>query len=208
MTQTTSSARVINSTFMLGTDDPADLPLIEIPEIAFIGRTNVGKSTLINRVTGRRSLARASSTPGRTQQFNLFEADVLNGASRHRIAFMDLPGFGYSQFSKKKRIILEKATFRYLTSRTSLSAVCLLQDIRRDPKEEEDYVAEVALENAIPLVVVITKADKLTNREVHARKREILRHYGINETQSCLMGSGIDGSVLVTHLMGTLGLSA
>lgn len=208
MTQTNSSARVINSTFMLGTDDPADLPAIAIPEIAFIGRTNVGKSTLINRLTGRRSLARASSTPGRTQQFNLFEAEVLSGASRHRVAFVDLPGFGYSQFSIKKRIILEKATFYYLASRQPLSLVCLLQDVRRDPKEEECHVAAVAREKSIPLVVVITKADKLTNRERQTRQREILRHYRIEESQSCLMGSGIDGSVLVTHLMRTLGLSS
>lgn len=208
MTQPSSSARVINATFMLGTDDPADLPLLTVPEVAFIGRTNVGKSTLINRVTGRRSLARASSTPGRTQQFNLFEAEVMSGAARHRIAFMDLPGFGYSQFSKKKRIILEKATFRYLTSRHSLSVVCLLQDVRRDPKEEELYVADLAQEKSIPLVVVITKTDKLTTRELTSRKREILREYGIEESESCLMGSSIDGSVLVTHLMGTLGLSS
>ncbi len=193
--------RIINATFMRGADESADLPLTTIPEVAFIGRTNVGKSTLINRVTGRRSIARASSTPGRTQQFNLYQAEIVEGEHRWPIVFVDLPGFGYSQFSKKKRVALEKATVTYLTQRPSLSLICLLNDIRRDPEEDELFVASIARERDIPLITVITKGDKLATNEAMKRRREIERHFCLPAGESCLTGTKVDAGGLIARIL-------
>lgn len=200
MTQSSSSVRIIDAQFVMGSADPMGLPEITIPEVAFIGRTNVGKSTLINRLTGRRSLARSSGTPGRTQEFNLFKAQIMDGTSRHQMMLVDLPGFGYSQFSKKKRVILEKATVTYLMKRRSLSAVCVLNDVRRNPEEEELEVISMAQERDIPVLVVVTKGDKLNVRDLTRRQRELEARFD-EGIPLCLTGSSSDPSAIIAHLV-------
>lgn len=204
MTQKNSPVRVVEAQFILGAADPATLPEISIPEIAFIGRTNVGKSTLINRLTGRRSLARASGTPGRTQEFNFFQAHIVDGETRHQMMLVDLPGFGYSQFSKKKRVVLEKATVAYLLKRRSLSAVCVLNDVRRDPEDEELEVIDMARERRIPAIVIVTKGDKLNARDLARRKKELEARFDDGITL-CLTGSNFDPSAIIAHVLETLG---
>src|SRR6202008_825585 len=109
--------------FVAGAGNPAALPPVSLPEVAFIGRSNVGKSSLVNALTGRRMLARTSRTPGRTQQINFFD---LGG----RLMLVDLPGFGFAKVSKTKVRGWTGLIFRYLRGRPTLRRVCLLVDAR------------------------------------------------------------------------------
>src|SRR5205823_1815143 len=114
--------------FIAGAADPHSLPSETLPEVAFIGRSNVGKSSLVNALTGRRMLARTSDTPGRTRQINFFDLDG-------RLMLVDLPGYGYAE-APKTEVRRWTALLRgYLRTRTTLRRVCLLVDSRRGIKE-------------------------------------------------------------------------
>jgi GTP-binding protein len=161
-----SGPSVIEAHFIMGVPAPSGLPAPTLPEITFIGRTNAGKSSLINRLTNRKSLARTSRTPGRTQELNLFSV-TLRSADDERINYhlVDLPGYGYSKFSAKRRHLLERSVVDYISERESLRAVCLLTDIRRLPEAEELAVRDIVEERGLPLIVLATKSDKLSGNE-------------------------------------------
>ncbi|MBF6569683.1 MAG: ribosome biogenesis GTP-binding protein YsxC [Candidatus Binataceae bacterium] len=123
-------------------------------EIAFAGRSNVGKSSLLNALTGKRGLARTSRTPGRTRSLNFFEAGET-------IALVDLPGYGYAAMSHDQAAGLANLLRDYLISRRNLVALAMLIDGRRGPEREELELAAMAAERGIDLIVIATKCDKL-----------------------------------------------
>lgn len=135
------------------------LPRPEKPEYAFIGRSNVGKSSLINMLTGRKYLAKISSTPGKTQTINHF---IIN----NEWYLVDLPGFGYAKTSKTLRALWKGFTFEYLKQRENLLCVCVLLDSRLEPQKIDLEFMEWLGKNGIPFVMVFTKADKNTKREL------------------------------------------
>ncbi|MFN3341207.1 MAG: ribosome biogenesis GTP-binding protein YihA/YsxC [Flavobacteriales bacterium] len=135
------------------------LPRPEKPEYAFIGRSNVGKSSLINMLTGRKYLAKISSTPGKTQTINHF---IIN----NEWYLVDLPGFGYAKTSKTLRALWKGFTFDYLKQRENLLCVCVLLDSRLEPQKIDLEFMEWLGKNGIPFVMVFTKADKNTKREL------------------------------------------
>ncbi|GDX50633.1 putative GTP-binding protein EngB [Bacteroidota bacterium] len=144
----------------------ADLPHTELPEFAFIGRSNVGKSSLINMLTQRNGLAKTSSTPGKTQSINLF---LLN----KKIQFVDLPGYGYAKLSKDKREIFGKMIKHYLHERVNLYCLFVLIDLRIKPQQIDlDFINECG-EHNIPMTLIGTKADKLKPAELEANKAAI-----------------------------------
>jgi len=129
-----------------------------LPEIAFAGRSNVGKSSLINRLLSRKKIARVSNTPGRTREINFFK---VNDA----FVVVDLPGYGYARISKEKRAEWRPLIESYLAERSSLAGVLLLIDIRRGPQDEElDFVPWLEARKT-PIVVALTKADKLAKNK-------------------------------------------
>lgn len=137
-----------------------------MPEIAFAGRSNVGKSSLINVLLGRKNLVRTSSTPGRTQTINFF---LIN----NRFHFVDLPGYGYAKVPIEVRKRWGPMVERYLSSREGLCAVVVILDLRRQPNEaDHDLLAWLARYN-IPEIVVLTKADKLKKNKQHYQSRLI-----------------------------------
>lgn len=140
--------------FVAGAADPAALPREGLPEIAFIGRSNVGKSSLVNALTGRRMLARTSRTPGRTQQINFFD---LGG----RLMLVDLPGYGYAAASKGAVKAWTALARHYLTTRASLRRACLLIDARRGITDTDRPALAVCDEAALSYQIVLTKADEL-----------------------------------------------
>jgi GTP-binding protein len=164
------SVRVTAAEFVQGASSLAGLPKARLPEVALIGRSNVGKSSLINRLANRSGLARASSTPGRTQEVNLFRF-TLKAASgaQMQVHLADLPGYGYAKASHDKRDAMASLLTDYLTGREGLRAVCLLIDGRRDPEEEERTVVQLAQGHGRGLVVTVTKADKLGRTELAER---------------------------------------
>lgn len=139
--------------FVLGLTDLAQLPDDTIPEIAFAGRSNVGKSSLLNALTGRKALARTSNTPGRTQQLNFFNMD-------DQLMLVDMPGYGYAKVSKKMRSEWDRLIFNYLRGRASLRCVFVLVDCRHGLKDSDEMLMEMLDEAGVPYRIVLTKADK------------------------------------------------
>ncbi|MCF6249462.1 MAG: ribosome biogenesis GTP-binding protein YihA/YsxC [Desulfobacula sp.] len=143
----------------------ADYPEYDYPEIAFAGRYNVGKSSLINTLIQRKNMVKTSSKPGCTQLVNFF---MVN----EDISFVDLPGYGYAKVSKKLRVQWQPMVERYLSNRDNLIGLVLLIDIRRDPKKEEFDLIAWLESHDLPYLVILTKSDKLSKtkqeKRVHA----------------------------------------
>ncbi|RMD65057.1 MAG: YihA family ribosome biogenesis GTP-binding protein [Alphaproteobacteria bacterium] len=146
--------------------DESGLPLTPLPEVAFAGRSNVGKSSLINALTGRKTLARTSGTPGRTRQINFF-------ALGERLMLVDLPGYGYARASKREVRHWTALVHRYLKGRAQLRRVCLLIDARHGLKDVDRRVMDELDEAAVSYQAVLTKADKLRPEAVATTREAI-----------------------------------
>jgi GTP-binding protein len=140
--------------FVAGAADAEGLPPEGLPEIAFVGRSNVGKSSLVNALTGRRMLARTSNTPGRTRQLNFFFLD-------NRLMLVDLPGYGYAEASKSAIQEWTRLMQAYLRSRAALRRVCVLIDSRHGVKEPDRPFMKLCDAAGLSYQVVLTKTDKL-----------------------------------------------
>jgi GTP-binding protein len=134
---------------------PQQYPAAELPELAFAGRSNVGKSSLINTLVSRRKLVQTSSTPGKTRLINFFR---VNDA----LMLVDLPGYGYARVSEEERRKWRPMIERYLSSRENLKAVVVILDIRRAPNEEDAQLLDWLVRREIASILVVTKADKLS----------------------------------------------
>ncbi|MFO0388748.1 MAG: ribosome biogenesis GTP-binding protein YihA/YsxC [Alphaproteobacteria bacterium] len=145
--------------FIAGAATPDALPPCTHPEIAFIGRSNVGKSSIINALVGQKALARTSQTPGRTQQLNFFLLD-------ERLMMVDMPGYGHASVSKKEKRQWSSLTKNYLMGRQSLKRICLLIDSRRGVMEIDDNFMDLLDETAVSYQIVLTKADTLKPKEL------------------------------------------
>jgi GTP-binding protein len=144
----------VSAKFITSAAKPADFPPGRLPELAVVGRSNVGKSSLINALVGQQGLARTSRTPGRTRLLNWFEVDG-------RFNLVDLPGYGYAAVDRDMRAGWQPLIEEYLSKRDVLAGVLLLIDVRRGPEDEElDFVPWLEGKK-IPIVVALTKADKL-----------------------------------------------
>ena len=144
--------------FVAGVDTLDRLIPPSLPEIAFIGRSNVGKSSLVNALTGRKTLARVSHTPGRTQQLNFFD---LGGS----LMIVDMPGYGYAKVSRSKVNAWVKISRNFLRGRISLRRVCLLIDGRRGVKDSDIDMMKMLDETAVQYQVILTKLDKVKKSE-------------------------------------------
>lgn len=147
--------------FVMGAAALEQLPDAVLPEIAFAGRSNVGKSSLINALTGRRSLARTSVTPGRTQQLNFFDVNQI-------FMLVDMPGYGYAKASKKDIQSWNALVRDYLRGRANLKRVYLLIDARRRMMDIDHEIMKLLDDSAVSYQIVLTKADKLKAPELDA----------------------------------------
>lgn len=151
---------VVEAKFVAGAVDDASLPPPTFAEIAFAGRSNVGKSSLLNALMGRRNLARTSNTPGATRQINVFEVRCADGLA---LSFVDLPGYGWAKRSKSERAQWQAMIDGYLTKRPSLRAVVAIVDVRRGVEDDDRQLVDFlrAERPEIEVVLVATKIDKL-----------------------------------------------
>ncbi|MBO4106773.1 ribosome biogenesis GTP-binding protein YihA/YsxC [Streptococcus suis] len=159
-----------NAEIVLSAVTKAQYPQDDMPEIALAGRSNVGKSSFINTLLGRKNLARTSSKPGKTQQLNFYNID-------DKLRFVDVPGYGYAKVSKTERAKWGKMIEEYLTSRENLRAVVSLVDMRHDPSADDVQMYEFLKYYEIPVIIVATKADKIPrgkwNKHEAAIKRKL-----------------------------------
>jgi len=160
--------KIISAEFIKSAVWPPQYPPATLPEIAFVGRSNVGKSSLINTLVGRKTLAKTSNTPGRTQLINFF---TIN----EKVAFVDLPGYGFAKVSQSVKKDWGDMIEAYLRERQSLALVVFILDIRRDPSEDDLSLRNWLAHYRIPYLYILTKADKLSNNQAVVQKRAIGR---------------------------------
>lgn len=164
--------RIDDVTFVKGATKMGQMPLVRFPEVAFIGRSNVGKSSLINNLLKRKKLARISGTPGKTQEINFF---LVN----NKFHVVDLPGFGYARVSKKQRAHWQKLIGSYIMYREQLKVVFQLVDSRHKPTELDREIMMLMPESNAAHVILLTKSDKLSGNE---RSKSVARvHTALKE---------------------------
>jgi len=151
-------------------------PESPLPEVAFAGRSNVGKSSLLNSLVRRKSFARVSRTPGRTREINFFR--VNNG-----FVLVDLPGYGYARISKEKKAEWRPLIESYLRRTTQLRGIVLLLDIRREPSEDDRAMLDFLAEVEVPTIVALTKTDKLSKAGAQERAGDIARALALQTEQ-------------------------
>ena len=159
---------VTNSEYIISAVSPAQYPEIKLPEIVFIGRSNVGKSSLINSLTNRHNLARVSQTPGKTQTINFYKVRLKitenedAEADRREFYLVDLPGYGYAKTSKSNRKLWAKFIEQYLLTSEHIKFVCQLIDIRHEPMESDVNMLNWLIDNNLPVLIAATKSDKIS----------------------------------------------
>ncbi len=164
------------------------LPQSKAPEVSFVGRSNVGKSSLINKLFNRKSLAKVSGKPGKTANINFFEADGIH--------FVDLPGYGFAQRSQAEKQRWADLIDAYFTSERSHNLVIALVDIRLDAQALDLQMIDYLKGADLPFIIALTKADKLSRQKQQAQLRKLAAAFGVDEmacvVTSAQTGLGID----------------
>lgn len=155
-----------NARFEKGAVKPEQYPDNDIPEVTFVGRSNVGKSSLINSLLNRKSLARVAATPGKTREINFYNID-------DKLYFVDLPGYGYARVSKDMKSSWGDSIETYLNKSQKLKLVIMLVDIRHSPSEHDKVMARWLVESSQPFIVVATKKDKIPRGKLKERLADI-----------------------------------
>ncbi|MCX5847863.1 MAG: ribosome biogenesis GTP-binding protein YihA/YsxC [Deltaproteobacteria bacterium] len=176
--------KIISAEFIKSEVWPPQYPPATLPEIAFVGRSNVGKTSLINTLVGRKKLAKTSNTPGRTQLINFF---TIN----EKVSFVDLPGYGFAKVAQSVKKDWGDMIEAYLRERQSLCLVVLILDIRRDPSEDDLSLRDWLTHYRIPYLYILTKTDKLSNNQTIARQRAIERTLRVSAGKKPILFSAI-----------------
>lgn len=174
--------KITSAEFIKSAVWPPQYPPAVMPEIAFVGRSNVGKSSLINTLVGRKNLAKTSNTPGRTQLINFF-------AINEKVSFVDLPGYGFAKVPQSIKKDWGDMIEAYLRERQCLALVIFILDIRRDPSMDDLSLRDWLENYRIPYLYVLTKSDKLSNNQAIARKRAIEKNLQLSSAQKPILFS-------------------
>ncbi|MBQ0736466.1 ribosome biogenesis GTP-binding protein YihA/YsxC [Aquimarina celericrescens] len=166
--------KISSAEFVMSNSDVTKCPKDKLPEYAFIGRSNVGKSSLINMLTSRKSLAKTSGRPGKTQLINHF---IINKTW----FLVDLPGYGYARVSKSAKKVFQKFITAYFSKRTQLVSAFVLVDCRHEPQKIDLEFMQWLGENQIPFSIIFTKADKLSKNklpiQINSYIEEMLKYW-------------------------------
>jgi GTP-binding protein len=178
------AASITECTFSGSVYSLSQLPRDKRPQIAFAGRSNVGKSSLLNRLVGRKKMAKVSSTPGKTRSLNFF---LIN----RRFYFVDLPGYGYAKVARKVRESWGELVEKYLETSPDLIGLVLLLDCRRDPTPEDLQLLDWLTDRQIPALVAITKVDKISRNHIAKKEQQVEQELGLAAIPfSALKGTG------------------
>ncbi|MFU2163572.1 ribosome biogenesis GTP-binding protein YihA/YsxC [Streptococcus pluranimalium] len=173
-----------NASILLSAANQSHYPQDDLPEVALAGRSNVGKSSFINTLLGRKNLARTSSKPGKTQLLNFFNID-------DKLRFVDVPGYGYAKVSKKERARWGKMIEEYLVSRDNLRVVVSLVDFRHDPSQDDVQMYEFLKYYEIPVIIVATKADKVSRGQWNKQESAIKKKLNFEKTDAFIIFSSV-----------------
>jgi len=168
--------KIINPEFVKSAHTIEDYPYNHLPEIAFAGRSNVGKSTMINTILNRKGLARTSSKPGHTRSINFFDID-------NKFYLVDLPGYGFAKVSEEEKEKWQGLINDYLHYRENLKGIVMIVDARHKPTGQDKMMLNWIREFRIPKIIAATKADKLSNNEKAKQKKVILNTFGLTEEE-------------------------
>lgn len=169
-------------TFLTSVADNRNLVKSDLPQIAISGKSNVGKSSFINMLTGRRKLAKTSSTPGRTRLINYFNID-------EKFLLVDLPGFGYAKVAKTEKEKWGELIEGYILNEQKLKRIIHLVDCRHEPGDNDYMMVNFLYHNQIPFNIVLTKADKITRSAQLNQKKMIARSFKMTENDIILTSS-------------------
>ncbi|CAM3456937.1 ribosome biogenesis GTP-binding protein YihA/YsxC [Cytobacillus oceanisediminis] len=178
--------KVTSSEIVISAVKPDQYPDSELPEFALAGRSNVGKSSFINKMLNRRGLARISSKPGKTQTLNFYLINEM-------LHFVDVPGYGYAKVSKKEREAWGKMIETYLTNREQLKAVVLIVDLRHPPTNDDVMMYDFLKHYDIPCVVIATKADKIPKSKWQKHMKITKETLDIDQNDQIIMFSSETG---------------
>jgi GTP-binding protein len=187
------TCNITNATFVTSVFETNKLPQTQLKEVAFVGRSNVGKSSLINAIVGRNKLAKTSSTPGKTQSFNYFEIEFKSDFSesnnqdnvKNSGYIVDLPGYGYAKVDAPTQNKWAQQIESYLQHRKQLAGVFLLLDCRRQPEQEEILISQLWQEGSLKntnLLLLLTKIDKLSNSELLNAKKQLTKSLQLDDS--------------------------
>ena len=174
--------KITSAEFIKSAVWPPQYPPATLPEIAFVGRSNVGKSSLINTLVGRKNLAKTSNTPGRTQLINFFSIN-------EKISFVDLPGYGFAKVSQSVKKNWGEMVEAYLQERQNLALVIFILDIRRDPSDDDLSLRDWLEHYRIPYLYVLTKTDKLSNNQAISQQKKIERDLHVEAEEKIILFS-------------------
>jgi GTP-binding protein len=177
-----SQMHVKTAIYMTSATKTSNYPEENLPEIAFAGRSNVGKSSMINKLLNRKSLVRTSSTPGRTQMLNFFNIN-------EEFLLVDLPGYGFAKVPLSVKTAWGPMIRTYLQERQSLAAVVMLYDIRRTPRAEDLQLLDWLEEFGVPTIPVVTKIDKINRSQRQKHLKEIAEVTGIDPGEFTLFSA-------------------
>lgn len=174
------------SRFVKSGTRPSHYPATELPEIAFAGRSNVGKSSLMNSLMGRKALVKVSGTPGRTQLLSWFEVD-------DRLLLCDLPGYGYAKVPDRVRSSWGEMIETYLARRSGLLALAVIADVRRGFEAEERQLVQAAAGFGLHVILVVTKCDKLKPNALYTQQRRIAKDMSVDPDRDLVWYSSQTG---------------
>ena len=164
---------VKNPQFEISAVKPAQYPKNDLPQIVLVGKSNVGKSSFINTMLNRKSLARTSNTPGKTRQINFYNID-------NNFYFVDLPGYGYSKLSKEEQVNMGRFIEDYLQKCQNIALIVLLLDIRHKPTVDDAHMFEYIKRTNLPFMLIANKADKIAVTKVDMELEKIKETLGLS----------------------------
>lgn len=164
---------VKNARFEISAVSQKQYPKGDLPEIVLVGKSNVGKSSFVNTMLNRKSLARTSNTPGKTKQINFYNID-------EKFYFVDLPGYGFSKMSKEEKVVSGRYIEDYLNKRPNIHLIILVLDIRHKPTQDDFLMYDYILKSNLPFMVLTNKADKIAITKVNDEVERIKESLGIS----------------------------
>lgn len=196
--------KIISAEHVISAASINQLPKIQLPEFAFIGRSNAGKSTLINRLCNRKNIARVSAMPGKTQQINAYLVTLSNGNLTKKIHITDLPGYSYAKLSWNVRSDLSDLIIDYFNNREQLQLVFLLSDIKRTVDTTDIELRDFIYQTERSVQVVLTKSDKVNQKEKSASLKSNSGNLSLEPQALILAGEKMETTDILKRIIAEL----